>query len=96
MLSALSNSELPFSQVFSALSEDQEGLEESSVFQTAFNVELGESAATGPVQRIAVTLCLSHCIINQCGLLHGIFPGRLALRTQGCMWGMFTPGSSHK
>ena len=40
VLSALANSELPFSQVLSALSHDQEGLEESSVLQTAFNVEL--------------------------------------------------------
>ena len=56
VLSALANSELPFSQVLSALSQDQDGLEESSVFQTAFNVELSESAAASPVGRIAVSL----------------------------------------
>ena len=55
VLSALANSELPFSQVLSALSQDQEGLEESSVLQTAFNVELSESAASGPIERIAVS-----------------------------------------
>lgn len=61
VLSALANSELPFSQVLSAVSQDQEGLEESSVLQTAFNVELSKSAATGPVERIAVSPYLAHC-----------------------------------
>ena len=56
VLSALANSELPFSQVLRALSEDQDALEETSVFQTAFNVELGDAPATGAVQRITVRL----------------------------------------
>ena len=44
MLSALANSELPFSQVLRALSEDQEFPEETSVLQTAFNLELKADA----------------------------------------------------
>lgn len=55
MLSALANSELPFSQVLRALSEDKDTLEETSVFQTAFNVELGDTPATGAVQRMIVS-----------------------------------------
>ena len=55
MLSALANSELPFSQVLRALSEDQDTLEETSVFQTALNVELGDAHATGAIQRITVS-----------------------------------------
>ncbi|CAK0785103.1 hypothetical protein CVIRNUC_008309 [Coccomyxa viridis] len=44
VLSALANSELPFSQVLRALFEDQELLEETSVLQTAFNLELRADA----------------------------------------------------
>ena len=55
VLSALANSELPFSQVLRALSEDQDTLEDTSVFQTALNVELGDTPATGAVQRMTVS-----------------------------------------
>ncbi len=56
MLSALANSELPFRQVLQALSEDQDTLDETCVFQTAFNAELGDAPASDAVQRISVSL----------------------------------------
>ena len=56
VLSALANSELPFSQVLGALREDQDTLEETSLFQTAFNVELGDASYSGSVKRISVSL----------------------------------------
>ena len=56
VLSALANSELPFSQVLGALSEDQEFLEETSVFQTAFNLELKANAPEDSLaERITVS-----------------------------------------
>ncbi len=56
VLGALANSELPFSQVLQALSEDQDTLDETCVFQTAFNVELSDAPASDAVQRIPVSL----------------------------------------
>ena len=55
VLSALANSELPFSQVLQALSEDQDTLDETCIFQTAFNVELSDAPASDTVQRISVS-----------------------------------------
>ena len=59
VLSALANSELPFSQVLLALSDDQEFLEETSVLQTALNLELKADAPEDSLaERITVSIRL--------------------------------------
>ena len=73
VLSALANSELPFSQVLQVLSEDQEFLEETSVLQTAFNLELKADAPEDSLaERITVSTQLA-TTLWPCFLTMGIF-----------------------
>ena len=78
VLSALANSELPFSQVLRALSDDQEFLEETSVLQTAFNLELkADTPEDSLAERITVSTRLS-------SLLWPVLSMRAL--TNGCLW----------
>ena len=77
MLSALANSELPFSQVLQALSEDQEFLEETSVLQTAFNLELKADAPEDS---------LAECITVSTGHNSSLWPVfSMKALTNGCL-----------
>ena len=78
VLSALANSELPFSQVLQALSEDQEFLEETSVLQTAFNLELKADAPEDS---------LAECITVSTGHNSSLWPVfSMKALTNGCLW----------
>ena len=78
MLSALANSELPFSEVLRALFEDQELLEETSVLQTAFNLEL---KADAPEDSLAECITVS---TRHNSLLWPVF--LMKALTDGCLW----------
>ena len=67
MLSALAKSELPFSQVLQALSEDQDLLEETSVLQTAFNLELqADTPEDSLAERVTVSTQLNPLLWPWC------------------------------